>query len=73
MKTLIHLFLTFLFLLPIVNAQEQHTFSSKEDIFTNWIKQEGQHTAYNWTAELHRVGELQQTYLYEIRNFDCWR
>ncbi len=72
MKTIIHLFLTFLFLLPIVNAQEEHPYSSRESIFQNWIKRDGQ-SAYSWGNETHKVGALVQTYWYEIRNFNSWQ
>ena len=72
MKTLIHLFLTFLFLLPIVNAQEEHIYSSRENIFQNWIKQDGQ-SAYSWGNDYHKVGALYQTNWYEIRNFNSWQ
>lgn len=72
MKTLIHLFLTFLFLLPIVNAQEEHSYPMRESIFQNWIKRDGQ-SAYSWGNDYHKVGALLQTYWYEIRNFNSWQ
>lgn len=50
----------------------QHTFSSKETLFTNWIKRDGQ-ASYAWGNNTHRVGALYQTYWYEIRNFACWQ
>ena len=75
MKTLIHLFLTFLFLLPIVNAQEQHTYSSKEVVYYNYIKKTySNDVAYRWGEfDGHRCGNNSDgSYNYNIRNFDFW-
>lgn len=72
MKTVINLCIIFIMSITQLLAQEQHTFSSKEDIFSNWIKRDGE-AAFSWGNDYHRVGELLQTYWYEIRNFDCWQ
>lgn len=72
MKTLIHLFLTFLFLLPIVNAQEPHTYSSREVVYYNYIKKTTNSEApYHWGEyEGHRCGAYE--YNYNIRNINFW-
>jgi len=66
-----YVFLVFLLSVVTTSGQEQHIYSSKENIFNNWIKRSGE-TAYQWGSDAHRVGALLQTYWYEIRNFNCW-
>ncbi len=67
-----HLLFILLFFFPVTLAQQTHIFSSKENIFSNWIKRSGE-TAYQWGSTHHRVGALVQNYVYEIRNFNCWQ
>lgn len=75
MKSLIHLFLTFLFLLPSVNAQEEHTYLSREVVYYNYIKKTySNDAAYRWgESDGHWCGyNSDGSYNYNIRNFDFW-
>ncbi len=64
MKTLIHLFLTFLFLLPTLNAQEQHHYGPvKENNFITVFRDNG-------STGGHLVGKTAGGF--PIRNFNFW-
>ena len=64
MKTLIHLFLTFLFLLPTLNAQEQHHYGPvKENNFITVFRDNG-------STAGHLVGKTAGGF--PIRNFNFW-